>query len=314
MISQAKVFLSIAAVTLSISVLLSACTAAVPGTTIADAPVCVVTAQNLNLRSGPGVDFPRIAKMPEGSRFAVRAQNGTRTWYVGSWDGETGWASGTFMDCPAEVSMVPRLTVWPEAPTPDAPLAAPNRPRPSQAQQPVRAASAPAPVVNNAGSVTLLEPLAPALSGRLIFKWTPSVTLGANQGYEMVFWQPGQDPMVNGFSPIGARPESEVRVNLEETASSLTMLNFGQDYQWGVLLVQLEPYQRLAYLGGAHPFRFLSAGGGGDDDGGDAPRPESTNEPIDPGQPAPTRAPSSPFEPTPEPDRPNKPPAPPGSP
>ncbi len=201
--------------------------------------------------------------------------------------------------------------MWPEAPDPSPPLAAPNRPR-VNANQPIQAAAAPPPAVF-AGDVTLLEPLAPALAGRLLFRWATSAQLGPNQGYEMVFWKPGQDPMVAGFSPIGARPDTEVRVNLEDTASSLTLLNFGEDYQWGVLLVQLEPYQRLAYLGGAHPFRFVSSGGGGGGSDEDAPRPESTNEPIDPGRPEPTREPS-PFEPTPEPDRPGKPPAPPGSP
>lgn len=288
-------------------VLVSACTMPMPRAPQALA-VCTVTAQNLNLRGGPGVDYPRITKMPQGTRFAVRAQNGAGSWFVGSWNETTGWASAAYLECPTGAANVPVLTTWPEPP-----VVAP--PQPSQLAEPSAAvvasappARAPSAIITMAG-VNLVEPLGSQLGGRQVFRWTPVGDLQPGQAFELVFWRPGQDPMSDGFSPIGARPEAEVRVDLDATSSSLPQLNFGSDYAWGVLLVELDPYRRLAYLGGGHPFRLIelspsNVGGDASDDSGPV-NEEIPDDSDDAGPP--------PFVP-PEPDNPRPPAPPPGAP
>lgn len=78
--------------------------------------------------------------------------------------------------------------------------------------------------------------------------------------------------MGQGFGPVGAGTGSEVVVNLDKTADALPqLLVSGQDYEWGVLLVELNPYRRLRYLGGGHRFRFERSGGGSGGGGGGAP-------------------------------------------
>lgn len=287
--------------------LTAACSVPLPSAPKALA-ACTVTAQNLNLRSGPGVDYPRITKMPQGTRFAVRAQNGTGNWLVGSWNETTGWASATYLDCPDGAAAVPVLTMWPEPP-----VTAP--PQPSLVTEPPAAAPVPAPVaapqqqasaaVISMAGVNLVEPLRSELGGQLAFRWMPVGELQPGQAFELIFWRPGQDPMADGFSPIGARPEPEVRVDLDATSSALPQLNFGTDYEWGVLLVEMNPYRRLTYLGGGHPFRLIelspsnvssASSGGGDsgpvneelpDDSDDSGPPPFVPEPENPRPPAP---------------------------
>ncbi|MEZ4716134.1 MAG: hypothetical protein R2851_08600 [Caldilineaceae bacterium] len=97
-----------------------------------------------------------------------------------------------------------------------------------------------------------------------------------------------------------------MQVDLDATSSSLPQLNFGTDYQWGVLLVELDPYRRLSYLGGGQFFRLTeispsnvagSSSDGGDsgpvneeipDDGGDGSGPPPFGpDPDNPRPPAP---------------------------
>ncbi len=115
------------------------------------------------------------------------------------------------------------------------------------------------------GSVILIAPLNALLQGRQIFRWTTDVTLSSAQYFELVFWQVGQDPMVHSFSPVGANKATTVTSNLDKAADLLpTYLISGREYEWGVLLVEMEPYRRLRYLGGGHRFRFArSVGSGG---------------------------------------------------
>ncbi|MFN8491194.1 MAG: serine/threonine-protein kinase [Caldilineaceae bacterium] len=129
------------------------------------------------------------------------------------------------------------------------------------------------------GTVTLLEPLDAVLQGVRTFRWTTNLTLGPNQLFEMVFWPVGQDPMQQGFSPIGAQPQTTVTVNLDKAAAALpNLLIAGHDYAWGVLLVEKNPYRRLQYLGGGQNFRFeySIASGGGSGSGGGGPGATAT--------------------------------------
>ena len=129
------------------------------------------------------------------------------------------------------------------------------------------------PAAPPSGSVTLLAPLDATLKGRHTFRWQTTATLGTGQLFEMVFWEAGKQPMQDSFGPIGAQAATEVFADLDKVANILpNLLISGRDYQWGVLIVELNPYRRILYLGGGHQFRFeRSGGGGGGDGGGPAP-------------------------------------------
>jgi len=104
----------------------------------------------------------------------------------------------------------------------------------------------------------VIEPLDDVLQGRRTFAWETDIELGPNQMFELVFWPEGGDPMIDGFSPVGARPTTEVGVTLDQAADLLpNLLISSRNYRWGVLLVAFDPeYRRLQHLGGDHLFRF----------------------------------------------------------
>lgn len=130
------------------------------------------------------------------------------------------------------------------------------------------------------GVVTLIGPLDDVLKGKQTFRWSTNVVLEENQYFEMVFWPAGADPMTNSFSPSGADKATSRSVNLDKfSEANPNLLGNGKEYQWGVLLVELNPYRPLQYLGGGHHFRFeTTQGGGGDGGGGTSPTPPVTTQ------------------------------------
>lgn len=168
----------------------------------------------------------------------------------------------------------PTLPPTPSPTLPPPPTATPTRPAtPTAAPTPT-----PAPPVG--GSVTLLEPLDAVLQGRPTFRWSTDVRLAENQYFELVFWPVGRDAMSSSFGPAGSTKETSLVVNLDKAADALpNLFQAGQEYQWGILLVELNPYQRLQYLGGGQRFRFersSGGGGGGESGGGSGPAPTNT--------------------------------------
>ena len=112
-------------------------------------------------------------------------------------------------------------------------------------------------------AVTSLLPMEAALSGRRVFSWQPvNLTLAANQYYELVFWPAEGTAMVDGFGPVGSIKKTSVEVNMESTANNLAQLDYNRDYVWGVLLVELEPYRRIAELGAGSHFQIPGGGSG----------------------------------------------------
>lgn len=127
------------------------------------------------------------------------------------------------------------------------------------------------------GSVTLLEPFDAVLQGKRTFRWSTNVVLAENQYFELVFWPAGNDAMGSGFGPAGSSKETALTIDLDKTADTLAhLLKSGQDYEWGILLVELNPYRRLQYLGGGQRFHFERSSGGGGGGGGSAPAPTNT--------------------------------------
>jgi serine/threonine protein kinase len=148
------------------------------------------------------------------------------------------------------------------------------------ATQPPKATAPPAQA--STAVVTLIEPDSGAIgAGVRLFSWQASQSLAGSQGFELVFWRPGQDAMRDAFGPIGVSQDSsgQMRVDLDRADQVLGALFDPGDYLWGVMLVETAPYQRIALVSDARAFRFeRSSGEGGQ--AGDSQPPAPTPEPT----------------------------------
>ena len=93
-------------------------------------------------------------------------------------------------------------------------------------------------------------------SGVVPFEWTTTYEPKEGEGFEVIFWPIGGDPMVQGFGL--AAPTTNHRVNLDLVALDDvlgTTLEPGE-YQWGILLVETEPYSRLRLLSEPRLFHY----------------------------------------------------------
>lgn len=109
----------------------------------------------------------------------------------------------------------------------------------------------------NTRSVQILSPEnGAAVSYETTFVWRSGFSLGAGELFEVVLWRQGQDPVRDGFGVHGATTDARITVNMAGVDRDLSQLEPGE-YQWGVLLVRLQPrYERLAYLGGGRILRY----------------------------------------------------------
>lgn len=105
--------------------------------------------------------------------------------------------------------------------------------------------------------VTLLSPEEmDSGNGRRTFAWEADFRLPPDWAFELVLWKPNQDPLTTGFGLAAPTRNTSISVDLNELDHTLGNLLQPGLYEWGVLLVQVSPYQRLAFLGDAHRFRF----------------------------------------------------------
>lgn len=157
----------------------------------------------------------------------------------------------------------------------------------TQSPTPTRLATpTPPPLANT--TLTLLEPLRSELSGRQTFRWVTDAVLGENEAFEMIFWEVGKDPLNDGFGPFGTTTISRIEGNLDIFASETgtRFLVRGREYEWGVRLVQTNPYIRLRYLGGAHQFYY-----GGEPSNSNNNSNDNGNEDSPPTEAGPTNTP-----------------------
>ena len=100
----------------------------------------------------------------------------------------------------------------------------------------------------------------------MTFEWRNAggFALRPGEQYELIFWQPGEDGLRNGRSPVGAsdRPAATVEMAVVEQALGLPS---GQ-LMWGVRL--WGPSGAVRMLSDARPFNYAQSSEGG---GGSAP-------------------------------------------
>ena len=92
------------------------------------------------------------------------------------------------------------------------------------------------------GAIVLLEPASgTTASGQVAFRWQ-APTVGADRAYEVVLWRDGESPLADGASLGSPTQSGEMVVDLSQRGL------IPGTFQWGVLLVQTNPYRRLAHL------------------------------------------------------------------
>lgn len=77
----------------------------------------VVTARGLNVRAGPGVEYPRLGAVAGGTELSLTGRNEAGTWVRGSAEEEglEGWLSADYMQIDGDVEALPVLEVAPAA-------------------------------------------------------------------------------------------------------------------------------------------------------------------------------------------------------
>jgi hypothetical protein len=97
--------------------------------------------------------------------------------------------------------------------------------------------------------------------GEQTFTWSVVTgELAAGQAYELIFWSPGQDPLQDGFGLAEPTTGDQVTVNLDVLDSQPGYPLQGGAWQWGVRVVQTEPYRKLAMAGGPRTLIFVPGG------------------------------------------------------
>jgi hypothetical protein len=134
---------------------------------------------------------------------------------------------------------------------------------------------APTPLPTPTVTIGDLQLVAPgnhaANSGLQEFQWTANFKPDPGLAFEVVFWKAGQNPMTNGFGLAAPTTGNKITVDLNALDAKLGNLLEPGDYQWGILLVRVSPYQRLRFMDQVRTFRFDRGGsnnGGGSSGGG----------------------------------------------
>jgi hypothetical protein len=128
-----------------------------------------------------------------------------------------------------------------------------------------------------AGEIKLVSPLTPGSPtfGPTQFQWQYGGALGENQGFEVRVWRDGEAPAGVHNSVLDNR-QGKIQA-LENGTYQLTaditetpgVRKRGGEYNWTVILVELEPYKELGVQAPAARLRFDVPGGGGGGGGGD---------------------------------------------
>ncbi|MCB0188983.1 MAG: hypothetical protein KDE31_32160, partial [Caldilineaceae bacterium] len=145
-------------------------------------------------------------------------------------------------------------TAKPIPPTPPPPTPLPTNT--ARAVQPTRRPATPTPIPSPSpafidlasANVTIIEPdVGDTLAGKRPFRWKANFSLPPGYAFEVIFWRHGQDALTQGKGYAGSTTDT----TLNAEANNFRIRNAPEgEYQWGVILIRAEPYQRVKFLGG----------------------------------------------------------------
>lgn len=221
-----------------------------------------VVESDINLRAGPGTNFPIIGSAARGARYPVTGQASDCGWLqIRQENGEPAWITGApvYTQLNVACSRVPAAQVPTATPAPTvAPMPTATRPAPAAATATQPPPAPPAPAAGGPNSIAPLSPPSGAeVGGSVAFAWTPDAPLGPGQVFELVFWNVGQGPN-DGRALAGASAATSVQINVDSLAPG--------PHPWGIFLAQASPYQRIRFLGQGGTINVT--GGGSDDSSG----------------------------------------------
>jgi len=260
---------------------------------------------DLDIYAGPSEVYDVVGGLPQGNQVEIIGRTKAADWWQVKLPTGIGWikaapelvaASHVDNILIAVAPPIPTLTVTPtplstDTPTPlpatDTPTPSPatDTPTPSPATatrsagpSPTKTASPPTPLPD--GQFRLLKPnsVQESVTGMAAFEWQWTSPLLPNQGFEIRIWQGNEAPRGvhdavndNKNGRIVALPNNTYR--LETNISQVGGIDTPSgDYNWTVLLIQLDPYKELG-LQAQSPniLRYAApgpSGGGGSSGGG----------------------------------------------
>jgi len=250
------------------------------------APSIAILAPRLTLRAGPGATAAVLGLVEAGQQFYVTAQTGACAWLeIVLDDGSSGWVPGDpalvqlAVPCTALASvaivLAPTPTPTRRPPTATAtrtPRATATRRPPTVTPTPTRIAATPTPTAPPATPTLRPTPTLNTAAGPYAatiqtpgdghnsrspvpFAWSADAPLAPGQEFEVVFWNANSESEAQARGWVRSSPQTQVVIPADKAPPGV--------YQWALLLVTTEPYQRIRRLAG--PFTLVVPGEGGSD-------------------------------------------------
>ena len=117
---------------------------------------------------------------------------------------------------------------------------------------------APTAIPVNSQLLTLVTPgEGQGSGGEVLFEWQTTIVPGENQAFELVLWPVGESAMSTGFGLAAPTLSNRVIADLDKLDQTLGTLLEPGEYNWGLLLVQIEPYSRIQFLGAQRAFVYV---------------------------------------------------------
>lgn len=143
--------------------------------------------------------------------------------------------------------------------------------QPSVAQEPDSSSSQSPSGASTDASVTLVRPPADTtLAGPATFEFITGYLLRSGEGFEVVVWARGNDAMTSSYGVAAPLVQNRSDGRYQVTGDLREIIIDGNGnrlslgaYEWGILVIQIDPYKRLAHLDGKQLINY-NPGGGGD--------------------------------------------------
>lgn len=175
-------------------------------------PTAQVNAETLNVRQGPGTNYPTVGTLSQGDRVEIVGRNADSTWWAINFSSGTAWIFAALVTPQGNLSQVPLVAA---PPAPESTAAS------TQTSSPQGAADL---VIDS----VRLDPATPKVGEAFtVYATVRNAGQGASaEADAMLTFQPGDerspaDPRIPALQP-GASKEIFFRVTLEESGTGLT--------------------------------------------------------------------------------------------